>query len=941
MWWAWPHLRRLWAGVGTLIAGLTVTYVYNLWSRQAVPDLRSAFGFLHDYWLWTVGTLVGLTALSFVAEQAHRRHETRAPQPLRVARRSWRERLKGQTSPVTPIVEPASTMVGRIAELAQLKDWFARVKAGTRRIIFVSGEPGIGKTTLTRAFLDSTSTDRNVRIGRGQCVEQYGSGEPYMPILEALIRLCREPGGDKLVEILHRMAPAWLAQMPSLVSAEDRVRLQGLAQGTTQQRMLREMAEALEVIAANTPLVLFLEDLHWSDPSTLDLIATVARRTESARLMILGTYRPVEMLAGDHPLRAMKEELELHRNCIELSLPLLNESDVATYLAQRLDEKKSLASSIYRRTEGNPLFMVNVVDYLLEQGSLADADKIEAPRNIRQMIERNLQVLSADEQRILEAASVAGMEFSTAAVAVALERPLVEIDACCTRLARNQQFIDSGGAATWPDGTVASGWRFHHALYQETLYDRIPSSHRITLHLRVAELMEASYGSHVNAIAAELANHYGKANNAEKAAHYFQLAAERAAARRAYREAERHYRDALAMMLMQPESKERDRREFKLQIELGSLFVATQGWSAIDTTAAYMRAQTLAGSVGDAEALDVFRGLWTTTVTQRELKASLDLADQMLQAGKRSQQPRALATAHFMQGHSRFFLGEIAAAREHHHRVVDHYREEDFREAPEDLRVYAISIWPIEDWMLGYPDRALLQRNEARELARRLNKPFGVVAADFPIILLDFLLSDFAHARAIAEEQEKLSADLGFPIHREVGRIARAWASAQLDEIGGAAETICKALAELDAIRFNLTRGCLLTLLAEVYVLSGAFEKALTTFQQALDASTEERLFQPITLTLRGELLLRKDQHQIDLAEGDFRDAIKLSRQLGMKSPELRATTSLARLLRDTGRRDEARTMLSEIYNWFTEGFDTKDLKEAQTLLDELNKGPG
>src|SRR5262245_31239270 len=180
------------------------------------------------------------------------------------------------------------------------------------RFVFVSGEPGIGKTTLTRAFADSLARDRAIRIARGQCVDQYGAGEPYLPILEALTRLCREPGGKKLVEILHRIAPTWLAQMPTLFSAEDRARLKGLAEGTTQQRMLREMAETLEVIAAETPLVLYPEDLHWSDPSTLDLIATVARRSERAQLMILGTYRPVVMLAGEHPLRAMKGELELH-----------------------------------------------------------------------------------------------------------------------------------------------------------------------------------------------------------------------------------------------------------------------------------------------------------------------------------------------------------------------------------------------------------------------------------------------------------------------------------------------------------------------------------------------------------------------------------------------------------------------------------------------------
>jgi predicted ATPase len=400
-------------------------------------------------------------------------------------------------------------MVGRATELAQLCDWFEQARSGTRRVIFVSGEPGIGKTTLTRAFADSFGSDRAIRIGRGQCVDQYGAGEPYLPMLEAVTRLCREPRGEKLVEILHRVAPAWLAQMPSLVTAEDRARLQGLAQGTTQQRMLREMAEALEVIAAETPLVLYLEDLHWSDPSTLDLIATVARRSEPARLMILGTYRPVEMLAGKHPLRAMKEELELHQHAIELRLPLLSEADVAAFLAERFsDGKENIAPVVYARTEGNPLFMVNVIEYLVDQGSLADAEKIEAPRSIRQMIERNLQRLSQDEQRILEATSVAGAEFSAAAIAAALQQPATEIEACCTALARSEQFVATQGIKTWPDGTVAANIRFHHSLYREALYDRVPPGHRVELHERIAARTEQAYGKRTAEIAAELANHY-------------------------------------------------------------------------------------------------------------------------------------------------------------------------------------------------------------------------------------------------------------------------------------------------------------------------------------------------------------------------------------------------------------------------------------------------
>jgi predicted ATPase len=209
--------------------------------------------------------------------------------------------------------------------------------------------------------------------------------------------------------------------------------------------------------------VLLLEDLHWSDFSTLDLIGAIARRSEPARLMILGTYRPVEMLAGDHPLRALRAELELHQQCEELRVRLMSESDITAYLDQRFagdQEHRSaiLAPTIYQRSEGNPLFMVNVVDYLVAQGPEFDANTIEVPRNLRQMIERNLEGLSPDEQSMLEAASVAGAEFSAAAVAAALERSVAEIEACCTRLSRREQFVGAMEPITWPDGTIASGF---------------------------------------------------------------------------------------------------------------------------------------------------------------------------------------------------------------------------------------------------------------------------------------------------------------------------------------------------------------------------------------------------------------------------------------------------------------------------------------------------
>jgi DNA-binding winged helix-turn-helix (wHTH) protein len=267
------------------------------------------------------------------------------------------------TKPLEPPVASTRIIVGRDAEMALLGKWFSQTLQGQRQIVFATGEAGIGKTAFVQTFLNSIATEYpTVRIGRGQCVQQYGAGEPYMPFLEALGRLCREPNCEWIVERLQQFAPTWLAQMPGLLTSLERARsLGGETQGVTQQRMLREMVQALEALAGQSPLLLLLEDLHWSDFSTLELISAIARRSEAARLMILGTYRIVEMLGGDHRLRTMKEELELHHYCKELRLDLLSKQSVGDYLERRFSTNwshqfASLATAIHRRTDGNPLF---------------------------------------------------------------------------------------------------------------------------------------------------------------------------------------------------------------------------------------------------------------------------------------------------------------------------------------------------------------------------------------------------------------------------------------------------------------------------------------------------------------------------------------------------------------------------------------------------------
>lgn len=367
--------------------------------------------------------------------------------------------FSSHSSPPTPSTQhPAPTLVGRETELAQLHTWLAKALHGERQVVFVTGEAGIGKTTLVEAFLSGVRSyeasrvqNANPRtpgrelptpgpwIGQGQSVEHYGASEPYLPVLEALGRLGRGPDGEHLIAVLRRYAPTWLGHLPALVSPAEREQLQREVQGATSQRMLREMAEALEALTAERPLLLVLEDLHWSDVSTLDLLSAVARRTERARLFLIGSYRLAEVLGNGHPLRTVAQELHLHKQCEELRLGLLSEEDITTYLRKRLSVGAhsrapfpQLATLLHRRTDGNPLFLVSVVEDLVTQGALVqdnenwtlqeEGARIErsVPENIRQLVARQGERLSQAAQRILEAGSVAGMEFSAAAVAAAL-----------------------------------------------------------------------------------------------------------------------------------------------------------------------------------------------------------------------------------------------------------------------------------------------------------------------------------------------------------------------------------------------------------------------------------------------------------------------------------------------------------------------------------------
>ena len=333
-------------------------------------------------------------------------------------------------------------------------------------------------------------------------IEQRGAGEAFLPILDALGRLCRGPAGEQVIEILRRHAPMWLVQLPALVAAEELAALQRTVQGATRERMLRELAQALEVLTADQPLLLVLEDLHWSDGSTLDLLAFLARRRDPARLLVLGTYRPVEMLSEGHPLKGVVQELYAHALGRELPVGVLGEEAIAQYLdgrfaggAPQATRHQSLARMFHQRTGGNPLFLVSLVEDLVIQGAFVQthdgwrlqeetaAERI--PESIRHLVARQRERLAPVEQTLLEAASVAGMEFSAAAVAAALARDTTAVERHCEHLATRQQFLRRLGVEEWPDGTLAARFGFQHALYQQLWHEQVSPTQLQRYHLRI------------------------------------------------------------------------------------------------------------------------------------------------------------------------------------------------------------------------------------------------------------------------------------------------------------------------------------------------------------------------------------------------------------------------------------------------------------------------
>jgi len=504
-----------------------------------------------------------------LAKERERRYQS--AEELGHALRSVRAVMTGSWSGL-PIVHDADLtettqplFVGRQPEIDKLDTFLRQAIEGTGRLVFITGGPGIGKTSLADEFLRrSRKQYPGLLMSRGRCVEQYGTGEAYLPFLDAMGSLLGGARRERVAVIMRTFAPTWCMELPTAFATSGSLeKLQQETIGATKERMMREMGDALENLASGSPIVLLLEDLHWADPSSIDLLRHLCQRISNQRLLIAGTFRPEDVERTNHPLKSYKAEMQSHKLCEEMALGLLSRQHIAEYLNATFapnDFPPELGSLIHEKTEGHALFATNLLQYLGEQGDIARVDgrwslvrplselHLEAPESVRSLIAKKIDALQEEERRALQYGSIEGTEFFSTVVASLLGIDEVDLEERLAHLEKTHRLIETLGEEELPDGALTTRYRFAHALYQNFLYGDLVNKRRILLHRQAGERLLEHYGKRAPQIAAQLALHFERGRDFGKAVEYLIHAGDNATKLFAFAEAASHYTNALNLV---------------------------------------------------------------------------------------------------------------------------------------------------------------------------------------------------------------------------------------------------------------------------------------------------------------------------------------------------------------------------------------------------------
>jgi predicted ATPase/DNA-binding SARP family transcriptional activator len=794
-------------------------------------------------------------------------------------------------SPAAPVA-PA----GRTAELSALEAALERATAGSRRLVLVTGEPGIGRRTLVEALLASAP---DARVIRGHCAEQQAAAEPYLPFLDALGRAA---GDETVAATVAARAPSWLSQLPGVAAEAPEERIHG----ATRERMLREMLETLEALAASRPLIVVLEDLQWADPSSRDLLGALMRRRHPARLLVLATADGSDPLVGELSLRGTAQELALQ--------PL---DAAAAAAAFAVDE--AIAADLVRRGGGNPLFMQHLADHLRSTGTLDGV-----PATLRAALHARLAERGDTELEELQAAAVEGVRFTAAGVSAALGRAVEDVEA--------DSIIEPHGALEWPDGTHTAAFAFVHTIFRDVLLETIPPPRLAELHRRLGERMEAAFGA-VPESARAIATHYVAGRLPAPAVRFLRLAARQCVARRAPREAIGHLRQALDAAADLPDGPARRRAETELLSELGQAHVAVDGWSSPDAVECLERARAAAEGLEDREPLaSVLLALATLYEVRGRPTPALDtigagagFADQGVEGAE------LLACALFHQG-------AFTRALEQADRGVERFDGEgdghysSFPATFGDNAGVACHDWAaLSLWFLGRAGESMRRARRALELSEAPDRAYSAATARAQMAALHACRGEPEETLRWAQATVDAARDRGYAYRVAMGRVLRGWARAADGRVDGLEEIAC-GLRASRATGAHLEDPFYLGLLADAHLRAGTAEAGLAAVGEALDVAARERAhyYDAELLRLRGELLFATGRPAE--AEDWIGRALKVAREQDARSLELRAALALARVLAAQDRAAEARAVVAVAHEPLARE-DTPDVRAAAALL--------
>jgi class 3 adenylate cyclase/predicted ATPase len=867
-------------------------------------------------------------------------------EPITVYRVLQASRARGRLD--VAMTRGLTPLVGRESEVTLLLERWVQAKSGQGQVVLLTGDAGIGKSRLVQTLKDQVANEPHMRW---ECRSaEYSQNTALFPLTDLFQRIFQFETGDtpdekltKLEQMLSQYrlpleeTVSLFAPLLSLSLPESRYASLNVSPQRQRQMTLETIVAILLELAERQPVLFIIEDLHWTDPTTLELLNLMIEQIPTASLLTLLTCRSHFQPAWHH--RSYLTEITVNR----LSQPQVER--MTTDLAGGKPLPGQVLAQITAKTDGVPLFVEELTKAVLESGMLQDVDghyelagvlsTFAIPATLQDSLMARLDRL-VTAKAVAQYAAVIGRQFAYDLLSMVSQLDDTTLQRELGRLVEAEIVYQRGLPPQ-------SAYIFKHALIQDAAYESLLKSTRQQYHQRIAQVLEAHFPETAETQPELLAHHYTEASLTEKAVHYWYHAGQRASERSAHVEAIAHLRQGLTLLQKLPETPERTQQELLLHITLGASLLATKGTGALEVGETYTRARQLCQhQEAPHQLFPVLRGLWNYYYVRVELQTARTLGEQLLCLAQHAQDSAMLVAAHAALGTTLLCLGTAGTAHTHLAQGIALYDPQQHRASAflygldHGVTCHRNDAWAL--WYLGYPDQGLTQSQAAVRLAQQIMHPFSL---GFALVFAAMIHQFRREVRATQERAEaaiSLAMEQGFPLWSARGAALRGWIRAHQGQTKEGIEQIHQGLIAMRATGAELRRPYYLALLAEVYGAMGQPEAGLPALAEALTLAdtTGERWYEPELHRLKGELLLQQASDNQAEAETCFQHAIRIAQNQSAKSWELRAATSLARLWQQQGKSQEARQLLGDVYHWFTEGFDTADLQDAKALLEVL-----